>query len=497
MGVEDHRTKRDAANERLRAGFLGQVGPQLLELRELLLADPGAAVRESVSHELIRTANTARSLQLEQLATVAAMAAEQVAGGGEAAVLRSVASAIRRAHGHALLAGVVVVARGPFAEKLTQQAQTASEPVRVVPAVDALFGGLVVDVPTALVVPAAEIDAVARLAEEPLPLIAYGDADVRGRPIEPTWNPRLAAARAGAEAFLPGGFDLEELLDVTRWLRERQDLPKPEVFVLMEDAPARDALLDALSAAGVATMASETPRELVTALDVVSPDALIVGASVADLPADTLLSVARAHAGWGDLPVLVVGDPDDAAALRSAGADDVLHADTPPEEVAQRVLARIARFTSTPSDRDRITRLPNRRGTLRLLDRNIANARRRSEPLTVVLLHIDHLEEARERYGRAAVNLAQRALGSLLEAGVRRVDVVGRLDPATFLVAFPSCRLDRALPRIHDLRKQFERRCRGDHSLKGLGLVFGVADSETTLERLVIRAQDDLYRAPR
>lgn len=490
MRPEAKRSKRDAANERLRVSFLGQAGPKLLELRELVSGTPGADLRDSVAHELVRLGETAGSLGFDQIASVAAYAADELRDGGDAAVLRAVARALRKAQGQPLFGAVVVVASGRLGDRLQAQAEHIVEPLLIVPEVSALLEALHLSAPAAVVVPASALDMARRLADEPFPTFVYGDQN--------DWDLRLQAVEAGASGFLPGGFTLAMALDLTRERAVQRDQGPVEVFVLAAEGAEREALLEALREGGMSAMASASPAEIAPALDVVTPDALVLGAVDGGADVRVLIRAVRSQDACGGVPILVLADPDgeqEAGALRAAGADDVLSPATPTGEIVARLEARVRRARSICQERDRVTRLPRRPAVLRTLDRHIGHARRRGGTLAVALVQLEGLADLGERWGRAAVNAGQRVLAEQLETRVRRVDVVGQLGPDVFVVGLPGCGETEIRRRMEEIRERFLRRCRGDARLKELTLAVGVADTETTPDRLLQRAEQDLLRA--
>lgn len=484
MDGEAKRSKRNAANERLRVGFLASAGPQLAELRELL-ANSGADGLESVAHELTRMANTARALGLTALSQAAERAAERAHLGetADADLLGPVTFVLQRALPAPLVGSLLVVAEGAHAERLTAQSEGVVERVRLVPLGELELARRELERPVAVVMPARPVDTIRRLHDEGITVLAYGEAN--------DWALRTAAAEAGARAFLPAQFELDAALDLAR--REATaGGSDPAALVVADAGPHRAALVAALDAAGLPVFAAGSPSEIGPALHVFCPDVVVMGARFGDRLAERAIGTIRGHADCGDAVIVVQGQP--APSLWAAGADDAV-AEVDPERIVDRVLRLARRAHAWPRDRDRVTHLPTRLATLRALDRHLANAGRHGEVLSVVLLRITGLETLRERSGRSGVNAARRALAAQLQRSVRRIDVVGLLASEVFVAALPGCRESEARPRTAEIVGGFEREIRGDQRLRGVGIAVGVADTETSVGLVVHRAAADLARA--
>lgn len=69
------------------------------------------------------------------------------------------------------------------------------------------------------------------------------------------------------------------------------------------------------------------------------------------------------------------------------------------------------------------------------LQKYVAQYRKREEPVAILVLEADHFERYSEHYGPSAGDEILRRLGGFLQGTVREVDLVGRLEERTFLIA--------------------------------------------------------------
>lgn len=88
---------------------------------------------------------------------------------------------------------------------------------------------------------------------------------------------------------------------------------------------------------------------------------------------------------------------------------------------------------------DPLTGLANRRSFEDVLDREINRARRRSEPLTLAMVDIDHFKSVNDSFGHPTGDAVLRAVGTALVVNTKSFDVVARLGGDEFAVILPTC----------------------------------------------------------
>jgi two-component system, cell cycle response regulator len=87
---------------------------------------------------------------------------------------------------------------------------------------------------------------------------------------------------------------------------------------------------------------------------------------------------------------------------------------------------------------DDLTRLATRRHWLNRFDDVLRQALRYGQPLSVLMLDIDHFKAVNDRYGHLAGNMVLTTLGQVLHQRVRGADIVGRFGGEEFAVALPQ-----------------------------------------------------------
>jgi two-component system, cell cycle response regulator len=87
---------------------------------------------------------------------------------------------------------------------------------------------------------------------------------------------------------------------------------------------------------------------------------------------------------------------------------------------------------------DDLTRLATRRHWLNRFDDVLRQALRYGQPLSVLMLDIDHFKAINDRYGHLAGNMVLSSLGQVLHQRVRGADIVGRFGGEEFAIALPQ-----------------------------------------------------------
>lgn len=100
----------------------------------------------------------------------------------------------------------------------------------------------------------------------------------------------------------------------------------------------------------------------------------------------------------------------------------------------ERLNGRLARMAVT----DELTGLPNRRHLLERLGEAFAAARRRGQPLALLMADLDHFKRVNDRLGHATGDEVLRAAAAAMRESLREFDIVGRWGGEEFLVIFPG-----------------------------------------------------------
>jgi diguanylate cyclase (GGDEF)-like protein/PAS domain S-box-containing protein len=150
--------------------------------------------------------------------------------------------------------------------------------------------------------------------------------------------------------------------------------------------------------------------------------------------------------------------------------------------------------------RDPLTDMYNRRYLDPTLAREILRVRRRSAPLTVIMVDIDHFKKLNDTAGHLAGDVALQQVAQVLTNGVRREDVACRYGGEEFALVLPELSLVAGVERAEVLRRRIEDlpAQMGAHHVGKITASFGVACFPThglSGEELLAAADAALYRA--
>jgi diguanylate cyclase (GGDEF)-like protein len=193
-------------------------------------------------------------------------------------------------------------------------------------------------------------------------------------------------------------------------------------------------------------------------------------------------------------------------------AGDFAHPDVPLVNVFLRtilftgtvfVIARLHRALDSESlsaRTDSLTGLTNRRGFSEAVQREIAHARRFSEPLSVVYLDVDRFKRINDRRGHTGGDTVLQTIARTVRREMREIDVLGRLGGDEFAILLPRTGEVEALGVAHRLQHIL----RTGEIAKGLELTFSIgaitceaACPETDADTLVREADRMMYEAKR
>ena len=117
------------------------------------------------------------------------------------------------------------------------------------------------------------------------------------------------------------------------------------------------------------------------------------------------------------------------------------------------VLARSARNAelALAANCDALTGLVNRRG-LAMLNAELMRVTEHDEPVSLVMMDIDHFKRINDQYGHSAGDALLRDMGCLMKTTVRHVDSVARWGGEEFVVCLPGASLAGAVAVAEKLR---------------------------------------------
>jgi len=143
---------------------------------------------------------------------------------------------------------------------------------------------------------------------------------------------------------------------------------------------------------------------------------------------------------------------------------------------------------------DELTKLLNRRTVYRKLKYEMDRAQRYKNPLSIMMIDIDHFKQVNDNYGHMRGDDVLREVAATISRGVRRTDIPGRYGGEEFLVIFPNSNLDESLVVAERIRVGVSE-LKYDDDLS-VTISCGVKTYEgETIEELLRKADEKLYEA--
>lgn len=317
--------------------------------------------------------------------------------------------------------------------------------------------------------------------------------------------PRLAAARLGAELYLPKPLSSLDLGYAVRGLVDRRAPEAVRAVLLSDDDQAADRWAEALSEAQVEVTPVADPTRLLDEMASARPEVLLVDLATPRVSVLDLVRAVRANPRWQLLPVLAVNSPEDPevqAEVHAAGADDCLTRELPEPLLLARLRGRVERYRLTVRvlARDPVTGLYPRPVFREYVQRLLSEARRRAETVCLALLALDRQEERVQAHGAALADHHRAAFGRIIHAQLRRHDLRGYWGEDLFALAFMNERP--MMARIAVQRVMDDLAGRAFRGAGGAGLrlsasagIVSFPTAGTTVDELVEAAEVLLRRA--
>jgi diguanylate cyclase (GGDEF)-like protein len=145
---------------------------------------------------------------------------------------------------------------------------------------------------------------------------------------------------------------------------------------------------------------------------------------------------------------------------------------------------------------DGLTAIPNRRTFEEELERETVRATRTGEPVSLIMIDIDHFKDLNDAHGHQVGDEVLRQVARVLTTASRDYDVVARYGGEEFAVIVPSCSREEAQASAARLLDAVRRSETAVPVTASLG-VATFPDDATSSRRLVDRADQALYAAKR
>ena len=248
---------------------------------------------------------------------------------------------------------------------------------------------------------------------------------------------RLAAVRAGGDAFIIAPFEDNELMDTIDRLVDTGLKAPHRVLLVDKDEEFIRLASSTLENAGMICEVVTDPLKTLDALASFVPESILMDISMPECTGLELANVILQQETFVGTPIIFMSEDrrrEGRIEVVRQGAYSYMAKPVDMERLIGEIRGQATRFRALRARMitDSLTGLNNHSMTRRLLEREIDNARRTKLPLSFVMIDIDHFKEVNDTYGHATGDKVLRSLSRLLKQRFRSNDVVGRIGGEEF-----------------------------------------------------------------
>lgn len=289
--------------------------------------------------------------------------------------------------------------------------------------------------------------------EQKLPLLFFSQHETD----TPT---RLAAVRAGGQAFLTGTLEVSSLMEKIEVLTCVAHYDPYKVLII-DDSRAQALHTERLlNTAGIITRTLTNPIQTMAELADFQPDLIILDMYMPSCVGTELAKVIRHNDRYVSVPIIYLSAEDDMDKqldAMSEGGDDFLTKPIQPRHLITTVRNRAARARHLKARmvRDSLTGLYNHTHILQLLEDCTFRARRENRPLSFAMLDLDHFKRVNDCYGHPMGDRVIKSLALYLKQRLRKTDFIGRYGGEEFAIVMPDTDLESAFQILNLIRERF------------------------------------------
>lgn len=160
-------------------------------------------------------------------------------------------------------------------------------------------------------------------------------------------------------------------------------------------------------------------------------------------------------------------------------------------EVLQQQADKLGKLAIT----DPLTRLYNRMKIDNVLEQEERRFHRYGEPLSLIMLDVDHFKGINDTHGHLVGDLVLEQLAKIVSSKIRETDFVGRWGGEEFIIVCPSTALDGTRKIADSLCSTIAQTYFSQVGHVTISLGIAAIENDETISKLVGRADEALYRA--
>lgn len=273
---------------------------------------------------------------------------------------------------------------------------------------------------------------------------------------------RLKAVQAGAVAYLHTPVTTHQLLEcLTEVLMLDQE--KPYRLVLLEDDQDMANLYQAaFQQAGMEILSLQSAEDLISVLVEFQPEIILLDTMTTTYHSFDLATVIRQEDAYFNIPILFLTNepvPNKRLSALGLGGDDYLNKSVSLEYLLHLVSIRVrkARKLQKLLACDGLTGFLTMHTFINRLTAQLAIGERSGSPVSVVAMDMDNFKQVNKIYGYWHGNYLLKQIAQGIKKRLRRGDLIGRYQGASFILALNNADLLSAKKVVEDLLHNIDK----------------------------------------
>lgn len=270
----------------------------------------------------------------------------------------------------------------------------------------------------------------------------------------------LQAVRIGARGYFVKPLNttaLEARLQRLLAVRRREAF---RVLIVDDDQLLAEHYALVLQGAGLRAEILLDPSQIYEGLNRFRPDVVLLDVLMPGCSGPELAQLIRLQDEWLSVPIIYLSSETDGERQLAAlvkGGDDFLTKPITDTALIVAVFARAqrARQLADMMTKDSLTGLLQHARVKERLSHELQRSERTGEPLSVVMLDIDHFKKVNDSYGHLIGDQVISSLANLLKQQLRKTDIIGRYGGEEFLLILSDCNQEQAFGLVEQLRQSF------------------------------------------
>ncbi|WP_240223173.1 diguanylate cyclase [Rheinheimera hassiensis] len=257
---------------------------------------------------------------------------------------------------------------------------------------------------------------------------------------------RVAQLRAEGMFFAPVNvpeliMQVSELLDYCN--------SSGRVYIVDDDKLLAEHYALVLTQVGIETRISSKIENIIDEVMQFQPDLILMDIYMPEYSGAEIAGVLRQYRSLKRIPIVFLSSEQNKSLQISAmshGADDFITKPIDDVQLAQALKVRLARSLQLKNliEKDSLTSLIKHGAIKDAANMEFMRAQRSKNPLSIVMLDIDHFKRVNDSYGHATGDTVITALATLLRKRIRKTDRAGRYGGEEFLLVLPDCPTEQA-----------------------------------------------------